>query len=255
MDLGAVIEVQHQNGTRRSDLPWRASRSSRKARSFSAIRSCSTSMCSLVGGHHHVDQHQHLRLLGVVRQRALHADGADILSKRRQGRTPWRRAPYHWDRSCDLPSFHESRKCVLAAHGTEHPAVRVTSWIAARQAWIEIAELLALGASRLHISRGLPVGIVGSHHEALNRRLVELGTTAAPRPDSVMPNGAQRLRQIPVASRSAVSFNQRRVLCAESADSRSFSQSSAFAMQTVRSPTANKRGCRSLPRPRRASAH
>ena len=47
MDLGAVIEVQHQNGTPvEADLPWRASRSSRKARSFSAIRSCSTSMCS-----------------------------------------------------------------------------------------------------------------------------------------------------------------------------------------------------------------
>lgn len=47
MDLGAVIEVQHQNGTPvEAGLPWRASRSSRKARSFSAIRSCSTSICS-----------------------------------------------------------------------------------------------------------------------------------------------------------------------------------------------------------------
>ena len=47
MDLGTVIEIQHQNGTPvEADLPWRASRSSRKARSFSAIRSCSTSMCS-----------------------------------------------------------------------------------------------------------------------------------------------------------------------------------------------------------------
>ena len=47
MDLGTVIEIQHQNGTpAEAGLPWRARRASRKARSFSAIRSCSTSMCS-----------------------------------------------------------------------------------------------------------------------------------------------------------------------------------------------------------------
>ena len=51
--------------------------------------------------------------------------------------------------------------------------------------------------SRLHISRGLPVGIVGSHHEALNRRLVELeGQQRRGLIARHAKVGAQRLRQI-----------------------------------------------------------
>src|SRR5690606_4639665 len=93
-------------------------------------------------------------VFAVVRQRSLHTDGADILAKRRQAGRHGGELHITGIDHVTSRLFHESRKCVLAAHGAEHPAVRVTSWIAARQAWIEVAEALGLSGAycELHAS-------------------------------------------------------------------------------------------------------
>jgi hypothetical protein len=114
MDLGTVIEIQHQNGTPvEPGLPCRASVPQERRDPFGHALVLDEHVF-LVGSDHDVDQHQHF-VSAVVRQRALHTDGADVLTKRRQAGRAWRRAPYHWDRSCDLRLFHESRKRVLTA--------------------------------------------------------------------------------------------------------------------------------------------